>query len=305
MNLTSIAYVMVPHGSGISTSTPAQMAPLAAANVNGGEQGLLLVATMVASGDGGNPVSIVGLTDNADNVTPLSGVNTNLFQGAVSRLTLFDGTNWDRARSLVDNADAQAVGTIGLQGGVSRLQGYNDAGNVWQRIRVQNDSGDGLATGIGHLSSMAHLLAFNGATWDRVRTNSASVLAGTTQPFGGLVAEPGEWAVNSEPAVNTLATATRAAGAAGVRHVCRSLHFSLNAVAAQTNIYCRVRDGASGAGTILWSQAVALPAGGLYSIALSGLNIVGSPATAMTFEWSAASAGGNFETAGGTGYSTI
>jgi hypothetical protein len=145
----------------------------------------------------------------------------------------------------------------------------------------------------------------NGNTYDEARNNSAANLSSATQPFAQMVAEPGEWAVNHEPAVSVQATATRAAGAAGVRHVCRSLHFSLAAVAAQTIIYARVRDGASGAGTILWSQALIVPVGEAWHCELSELNILGSAATAMTFEFSAAPVATNFQTAGGSGYSTI
>lgn len=146
---------------------------------------------------------------------------------------------------------------------------------------------------------------YNGATFDSSRNNSASNITETVQPQAALSAAPGEWAVNSEPAVSVQASATRAAGAAGVRHVCRSLHFSLAAVVAQTIISARVRDGATGAGTVLWSQQVIVPAGENVHIELSGLNIVGSAATAMTFEWSAAPVATNFQTAGGSGYSTI
>lgn len=305
---TGLMYVLIPHASGIATGTPQMQAPLAAAPVNGGEQGLLLVANTVLNGGGaGFPVSILGLDDNTDNVAPQDGTFVQLFQGDVVRLTGYDpvGNNWDRLRTAPDNADAQAALTLGLQAVIGRLQGWNDAGAVWQRLRTQNDNGDALATGIGHLATISHPVVFNGATWDRLRSNAAGVLSGATQPFAALSAPPGEWAVNSEPAVSTQATATKAAGGAGVRHVCRSLHFSLAAVAAQTIIYARVRDGASGAGTVLWSQGVIVPAGSAVTIQLSDLNIVGSANTAMTFEWSAAPVATNFETAGGTGYSTV
>ena len=60
-----------------------------------------------------------------DNLTTTTGIPV------VSWTMLFDGTNEDRARSLVDNADAQAVGTIGLQGVINRNQRYN--GTSWDR----------------------------------------------------------------------------------------------------------------------------------------------------------------------------
>ena len=38
---------------------------------------------------------------------------------------------------------------------------------------------------------------------------------------------PGDWSVQSNPAVNVQASASKGAGAAGVQHVCTSLSFSL------------------------------------------------------------------------------
>lgn len=304
----SVLWASVPGGTGIATAAPQLMAPLAAANINGGEQALLLVATLVASGAGaGSAVSLIGLTDNADNVAPLTGGFIDLYQGSVARLTGFDGTNWDRLRTIPDDADSQAALGIGLQGVVSRLQGFDPNGGDFNRVTVGPPE-DQLDVDLRNaVDTNSHLMlrsGFDNSIWNPLRANAAANLAQTTQEFSAMVANPGEWAVNSEPAVSVQATATRAAGAAGVRHVCRSLHFSLNAVVAQANIYCRVRDGASGAGAILWSQCVALPAAGLYNVVLSGLNILGSAATAMTFEWSAAPTATNFQTAGGTGYST-
>lgn len=241
-----------------------------------------------------------------DNAYPLAGVRVG--DGvALFVVPVQDGGGFgDTPLMLNDNQDNVAPITQNrYQAAVVRLTGYDGGADNWDRIRSVADTADGQALGVGHLATWAQVAAFNGGTYDRVRTNSASVLSGTTQPFAQAVAQPGEWAVNSEPAVSTQATASRAAGAAGVRHVCRSLHFSLNAVAAQANIYARVRDGASGAGTILWSQCVVAPAAGFVNIVLSGLNIIGSAATAMTFEFSAAPTATNFQTAGGSGYSTI
>jgi len=152
------------------------------------------------------------------------------------------------------------------------------------------------------LAVTSFLQCFNGLVWDQLRTASAANLASFSGIGSQISSGPGEWAVNSEPAVTTQATATRAAGGVGVRNVCKSLHFSLAAVAAQTIISARVRDGVTGAGTILWSQQVIAPAGTVVLIELSGLNIVGSANTAMTFEWSGAPVATNFQTAGGTGY---
>lgn len=102
------------------------------------------------------------------------------------------------------------------------------------------------------------------------------------------------WTAVHAPAANTQATASRAAGAAGVRHVCRGLTATLAAgavapAAIQVNVV--LRDGASGAGTVLWAAAMALPAtAGATAAPLSVMDmwIVGTAATAMTLEFSAA-----------------
>lgn len=62
-----------------------------------------------------------------------------------------------------------------------------------------------------------------------------------------------------------------------------------------------MRDGASGAGTILWSGAVAAPANGSETIAIP-LSIAGSANTAMTIEFSAAGVAASLEAVSMTGY---
>jgi hypothetical protein len=88
------------------------------------------------------------------------------------------------------------------------------------------------------------------------------------------------------------ATASKAAGAAGVRHVCTALSFTLSArtAVAAADVTVNLRDGASGAGSILQSWTFALTAATIapITVSLSGLKIVGSAATAMTLEFAAA-----------------
>lgn len=173
--------------------------------------------------------------------------------------------------ALPDNSDGQAAGTAGLTGTVARIQ------------------------------------AFNGTTYQRLRTNGAAVLAGVTQPFGLLAAPPGNWSANHAPAANTRATISKAAGAAGVRHICTSITAAFNALttAAEAFGQLNLRDGATGAGTILWAISLhAIPAG-TTGIALSGLAIVGSAATAMTLEFVAAGGADTIESVALTGYSTV
>jgi hypothetical protein len=147
---------------------------------------------------------------------------------------------------------------------------------------------------------------YNGSTWDRARSGSAAVLAGTSGVGSTLVTAPGHWAIKHTPAVDTQATISKAAGAAGVRHVCTAISATLAVAAtAQTSAaVLNLRDGATGAGTILWSKQVILPANGVWDVDISGLNIVGTAATAMTLEFAAAGASGSFESVSLAGYST-
>lgn len=107
-----------------------------------------------------------------------------------------------------------------------------------------------------------------------------------------LVSPPGDFSVVSFPATATLASAVRAAGAAGVRHVCTGVSFGFSQpttpVGFQGNI--QILDGAA----VIWQQAFASLATGfaVTSVNVTGLNLVGTAATSMT---------ARFDAAGGTG----
>ena len=115
------------------------------------------------------------------------------------------------------------------------------------------------------------------------------------------------WSAHHVPAANTQATATRAAGAAGVRNVCTWLTVKLvggtTAPSAFTGTVSLI-DGAAGGTTYLWRASISLPAtaGADNGIALSGLWIPGTAATAMTLEFSAAGGANTLESVsfGGT-----
>jgi len=150
---------------------------------------------------------------------------------------------------------------------------------------------------------------FNGAAMDRLRTGSAANLALLSALGALLTTRPGEWSVSSAPAANIQATASRAA-VAGVRHVCTSLTARLMAgptIASAGAITLNLRDGATGAGTILWSQKMAVGGAGSITedrdvVQLTGLNIVGSVNTAMTFEFATAGGASTLECVAMTGY---
>lgn len=105
-------------------------------------------------------------------------------------------------------------------------------------------------------------------------------------------APPQLWTVTHSPAVNTIASASKAAGGASVRLVCNAISFSVGSIGVPgtTSVTVNLRDGATGAGTVLCSWTVACPSSsGFHSVNLSGLGIIGTANTAMTLEFSAAS----------------
>lgn len=144
--------------------------------------------------------------------------------------------------------------------------------------------------------SQAELKAASAATLALARVSEADAVQS--------VAQPGQWsAVNIPGADATRSTVGRAAGGAGVRHVCNSISATMATGAnAQTVLSLFLRDGVSGGGTVLWGKQVILPISGLWEVNLSGLNIVGSANTAMTLEFNAAGVVGCYQSVAMTGY---
>lgn len=162
--------------------------------------------------------------------------------------------------------------------------------------------GDNLANS-NVLWTVAMPMLFDGTTYDRQRAGNATNLAAATQEFTAMVTTPGQWQVTHVPAANTQATASKAAGGAAVRHVAQTLTACLGGTlqSALVNVY--IRDGATGAGTILWAAQILAPANDNECITLSGLNLLGTANTAMTVECSAAGGVSTNETVTLTGYS--
>jgi hypothetical protein len=123
----------------------------------------------------------------------------------------------------------------------------------------------------------------------------AALPAGTNIIGAALNAGPSgtPWSTTHEPAANTQATITRAAAGVGVKNVCTGLTvtFAAGATApAAVQVAVRLRDGGTGAGTVLWAAVLSLPAtaGASVGVARQGLWIPGTANTAMTLEFSAA-----------------
>lgn len=138
----------------------------------------------------------------------------------------------------------------------------------------------------------------DGTNLKAVATGSAANQAlASTSAASVLTVAAADKAVNHTPAVNTQATAS-IAGSAGLRHVGTTCSGSVNTVAAQTPLTLSLRDGATGAGTVVWSAVVGGCAITTTCVVTSPvLNVLGTANTAMTCEWSGAPATGNFEVA--------
>lgn len=112
--------------------------------------------------------------------------------------------------------------------------------------------------------------------------------------------------VVSQPAATTAASASKAAGGGTTKHVATSVTVCISAVAAQPDIIFNLRDGATGAGTIVWTARLGTPTlGATQCVTSPPLHIVGSNNTAMTLESAAAPAATNFATASLSGYDTL
>jgi hypothetical protein len=138
-----------------------------------------------------------------------------------------------------------------------------------------------------------------------VKTLSAANLGtGATAGNGFLAVRPADWAVNNVAGAAAQATISKAAGAAGVKHVATSIsgQISTIATAQAAQLVFNLRDGATGAGTVLWSVGISLGTNATWGFYLSGLNIIGSAATAMTLETAAAPVAAAFASVALTGY---
>lgn len=122
-----------------------------------------------------------------------------------------------------------------------------------------------------------------------------------------MTAGRGEWGLTHAPAVATRATISRAA-VVGARHICSSISavFCCAPADTATTALLHLRDGATGAGTILRSWRFAefnTTAGGKFQVEIAGLHLTGSINTAMTLEFAAAPGAASFQSVGIGGYS--
>jgi hypothetical protein len=181
------------------------------------------------------------------------------------------------------------------------LMAVDAVGNPVVASFVGDDSDNVAQRATGDLLVMSRGSLFDGTNWDRWRMASSIDLAAVSGQGAGLVNGPGQRAAFQTPAAATQATCNFAA-IAGARNICKSITWAVEAIIAQGDLTLVLRDGATGVGAILWAMragSYVIGTSGNYSI--SGLDIVGSVNTAMTLEFTAAPAAGNFESVAMTG----
>jgi len=176
--------------------------------------------------------------------------------------------------------------------GNSLTKSSDDIGSGVQADRVRVTSADG-STDMPTMDAVARagfVQASDGT--NAFKSGNAANLAALASINSQLVTTPGQWGVTHAPAANTVATITKAAGAAGTRHVCTGVSVSIASDGAATPaaMTLNLRDGATGAGTILasWTLSLTATSGDCKVFGATGLNLVGTAATAMTLEFAAA-----------------
>jgi hypothetical protein len=204
-------------------------------------------------------------------------------------------TQWNQLKDMAQG-DAQS-------NGVALFSPCLWNGTTCDRARSGGAADGQSTTGI----SGANPSLFNGATFDRARSASATNNTSATSLGAAYVTPLSTWFQTSTPAANTQATTSKAAGGGTVRHVATSITwcFATDTAVGAGPFNINLRDGATGAGTIIRTWIVDLPAvENSQCQDLSGLNMTGTANTAMTLEFAAAGGAATVETVTLTGYST-
>jgi len=138
-----------------------------------------------------------------------------------------------------------------------------------------------------------------GQVVDTFTTVASKERQATIRPQGG------QFKIFNSPAAATQATVSQAAGAAGVSNVATGLAYSISTVGtAQTVLSINLRDGATGAGTIIWTKQFILPVNTTLSESVVLPDLTGTAATAMTLEFSGAGVAASVQSVSLQGYTT-
>jgi hypothetical protein len=225
---------------------------------------------------------------------------------------LYNGVSFDRVRG--DTTNGMDVDVTRISGSTTPADAFANPtttntifsltglfnGTTWDRQRTA--TADALAsTGI----SAGNPSLFNGSTFDRQDGVSATNNTATTSVGVSYNTPLSTWSVTDTDAGATQSTASKAAGGGTVRHVATSITVCRGDTVVAAPALAHLRDGATGAGTIIRSWVIGVSAINESKCeSLSGLNMTGSANTAMTIEFVAAGSATSTSTVSLTGYST-
>lgn len=176
-------------------------------------------------------------------------------------LALFGATNLERARSVAALTTTGAAGT-----GIMATAGIGFDGTLYQRLQTQSSA----------------------------NATSAAGNAGTTLLGPLIVTNPAGWSSAVQAASASQCSASIAASST-TRHCATGVEVCVSATAAQTQLFANLRDGATGAGTVVWNGIMAGTTGtsGCVVHEFAAGPICGTINTAMTLELSAATTATN------------
>lgn len=195
---------------------------------------------------------------------------------------LWNGVAFDRQRGSITNG--ALVDVTRLNGTITAADGYANPTTLVQALVLPE--------------------LFNGTTWDRSRSASAANNTQATSLGTQLTTIGATWGITNTATAGTP-TVSKTAGSGSIRHVATSGSACVAAAGtAQPAVQVVLRDGATGAGTIIQSWALAAPVNSSACIPLSGLNHTGSATTAMTIEFTGATAAAVIGTVNLQGYDT-
>jgi hypothetical protein len=185
-------------------------------------------------------------------------------------------------------------GRARITGGLTNNNAAPSSNNIGALIGVANAAAPTYTEGDQVLASMD--LSGN------KRTTLGTLLSGEDQGNNILRVglKGGGWNVQHNPATNTKATISQAAGGGTVRNVITGFDFSVATDATAPTaiqLIVNLRDGATGAGTVLrsWNVGIQAVAGYAYAFGLAGLWIECSQNTQTTLEFTAVGGAHTYE----------
>lgn len=212
---------------------------------------------------------------------------------------IFNDSNWDRKRSLPSDDDTTP--TSGYTSAGTLL--YNVNIDDWTRARDAG-AGDNITSNDGIQVILPLVVDETGGDFDRVRALDSLTLASTTALGIQAIGQLSTWSETDTPAAATQATASKAAAAA-VFHVATGFTGCITDTdSAFGTAILELRDGATGAGTVIRTWYLDFPAANdSKCIDLTIPAMMGTVNTAMTLEFTAGGTANSLQTVTLTGYS--